>query len=230
MTILLLCEGDEKARGLLRKAISAHYGNHPSAFDSVHLSLSGKVLQSVGPFKLWLSLNLETRFQFPLQFRQDFQLNFFGIPLRKQSEAFDAHSYYLKNRNDSATTVTDALFINSVKQRLWAYSATMLIPLNDTFVELQYIDEHCFIAQNTETGISAKVCLYDNHQLKQVISISPSNIHIFEINMSQSVQTIEGVMVFEQLLVGWNNQSQYNLSVVGFDTSEEFTEEVFQLK
>lgn len=230
MSILLLCKGDENAKDLLRNSITTHYGDRPLAFDAVHIHTSGRILHRIGPLTLWLSLELDTYFQFPFRFRQDYQLSLLKIPVLKQSESFDSNTYYLKNRNSPATSSIDNDYLKSVKQRLWAYSAMMLMPLSETFVELNYVDDSCIIAHNTQTEMSAKVCFYPNHQLKEIVVSSRGRTDLFRIALSEETDLIDGKKVYKHLVVGWNDQTQYTLHTKQVDFIEKFEDSRFTLE
>lgn len=230
MSILLLCTGDEQAKDLLRQSIAVHYGNNPIAFDALKFGTTGHVMQRIGPIQLWLSLKLDTSFQFPTQFRQDYELRLLKIPIRRQSEAFNGETYYLKTGKKPATHSRDTELLHTVQQRLWAFAAMMLMPMNEMYVDLDYIHETCIIARNAETETSARITFYDNYQLKQVVTTSPYNTEKFRIELSEETDVIDERKVYRHLIVSWNNQAKYTLSTSFINFEEDIDSATFQLE
>jgi len=229
VSILLLSKGDEKAKYLLRNAIAAHYGNHPTAFESIHMKLDGRVAQHTRFMKLWLDLNLDIHFQFPSQFRQDYRANFLKLPVMNISEAFDNQVYYQKNRNQPVMQTTDTAYLATVQERLWSYATMLLIPLSEVFVQLSYQGMLCFTAYNLKTCISSTIQLYDNYQLKQITVTSHETQSTFQLELSQETNNINDVKIFKHIQVLLDGVFVYDLYPAEVNLESEFDEGIFQI-
>lgn len=229
MSILLLSQGDEAAKNLLRNVIAAHYGERPTAFESVHMKTKGYVFQSIGKFNIKLSIDVDIRFQIPTQMRIDFQIRFLNISLYKRSTSFDGKTYYEKSQNQPIKKTTTSDTLATTQQQLWSYATMLLMPLNETHVELHYDNEVCLQAYNTQTGLSSTMHLYDDSQLQQIIVQSEGQQPTLQLNMSHETFNHNGIKAFKQIDVYIGEKCRANLYPAEIHFVDKFDNRIFQL-
>lgn len=171
MPVLLLSRGDTQGKDLLRRAIEARYGFSPPALETLQLMLSGRIHSRLGPVSTWLAFDATLRLRFPLALRQDYRLRFLGLPVRTGLEVFDGMVYRV---NDEV--ITDSRLVASMQRRAWAFSALVLTPLAEQYVEILYVDDSTIEVINTETDDKAVINLNDDHTVNRitVTTINPN--------------------------------------------------------
>lgn len=229
MPILLLSTGDEAAKELLRQCITAHYGQNPKAFDAIYMNMRGRIPRSFGPFNVHLNLDLDIHFQLPNKLRLDYRVDFLRLSILKQSRAFDGLKSHEKTGNKQITETQDKEFLATIRERVWAYSTMLLIPLNEIHIELSYQDELCITAHNTQTGLTSTVCLYDDYQLKQIIVESADTAKTYEMRFSQDTLVEANVRIPSELDVYWDGELSHSLYPTHINLDEEFDGSIFQL-
>lgn len=230
MAILLLCRGDEEAKNLLRQSINAHYGSYPVAYESVRMIATGRVKQSIASLNVWLSLDLDTKFLFPDQFRQDYKVKLWQIPLLNKSEAFDGIQHYQQNRNKPAdiTTHPDP-YLQLVTMRLCAFSSMLLLPLSEVHIELSWLSECSILVTNTATKTTTKLSFYDNFQLKQIVTTIEGNQSEFRMDLSKDVVETDSVKTFKAIKIYWNDEFRYELYPSDIRFTDQLAGETFVL-
>ncbi|GEM_PF-2818753 len=230
MAILLLCRGNEQAKAMLRHALTTHYGPNPVGYESVRMLATGRVKQTISRFNIWLSLQLDTHFLFPHQFRQDYKITFWQIPLLNKSEAFDGVKHYQKNRNQPAiiTSAPDP-YLELVQLRLDTFSSLLLLPLNEIEIVLSYVDDHQILVTNTRTQTQTKLLFYDNFQVKQIITIIQGNPAEFRMDLSREVIDNNSVKIFKEIKIFWNGVFRYELYPTDIQFIDEMTDKPFVL-
>jgi len=230
VAILLLCRGDESARDLLRQSIMAHYGPNPVGYEAVRMLAVGRVRQQISRINLWLNLSLDTQFLFPHQFRQDYSIRLWKIPVLNKSEAYDGLQHYQKDRDKPAvTTPSDAPYIKLVQLRLRAFSSMLLLPLNEMHIQLTHVDTHTIIAQDSTTQTEARMTFYDNHQLQQVVTTIDGSPTQFRVNLSADVTSMGSVNAFRRIGVWWDDVFKYELYPTQIEFIDKLPEDTIQL-
>lgn len=231
MAILLLCRGDEQSKAILRQAIEAHYGKSPIAFESVRLMLKGRSKQTVGKFNIWLPLELETTFTFPIQFRQDYSIKFWQIPILNESESFDGTTYFYKKHKSRAVIIQSLPdpYIHIVRQRVSTFAAILLLPLSEPDIELTFNHDHSITAHSPNTATATTLTFYENYQLKQAITTSTYHSALFRLDLSKETEVISNIKTFKRIDLWWDNELKYELFATYIEFIDRLEEGIFQL-
>ncbi len=231
MPVLLLAQGDQASRTLLRNAIEARYGLGPPALETLTLRLRGRQRAHVGPIALWAALDGTASFKFPLTMRWDYTARRAGLILHRDSGSFDA-ALVRRRRRDQV--VTDAALVEAARALLWAGCAVLLIPLSEAFVELHMIDDFSFDAINTEAGVTARLQLNQDYSLASVSTdcINPANgkAETFTIRLAGGLALLGDLILPRELTLLWNDQPEYELTPVSAASNDPLDDGFFQLE
>src|SRR5689334_9838372 len=93
MPVLLLAQGDPKAKDLLRRAIEARYGQRPPALDTLHVFLKGQIPGRIGPIPAGLSVSADVFFRFPSSMNGSWQLKRLGLTTQRAASTLDGKVY-----------------------------------------------------------------------------------------------------------------------------------------
>src|SRR5262245_51318162 len=89
MPVLLLAQGDPKAKDLLRRAVEARYGPRPPALDTLHVLLKGQIPAKIGPVPAGLSVTANVYLRFPTAMRGDWQAKRLGFTAQRGAMSVD---------------------------------------------------------------------------------------------------------------------------------------------
>lgn len=234
MPVLLLCHGDEQAKNLLRDAISARYGTNPPALEKLCIEFSGRSHIKLGPIPLWVPFEATIYLHFPTHIRTDYIVKPMGVAIQQYCESYDGNTYRHVRRNQSAEVIQDEQLIQSVRRRLWAFTAMLLTPLSEMYVRLQSSDKLSFIAQNTKLNDAVKVYLDDQHHVKsvKVASINPANgeKQSFRLDLSDKLIAVNELMLPELINAFWDDDPYFEIKPTQVIIDPDLSDSLFRLE
>jgi hypothetical protein len=232
--VLLLAQGDQEARNLLRQAIEARYGVSPPAIDNLKMTLAGRVRTKVGPLTTWVPVHSVTRFRFPTAIRWDFNVRPVGVSVQRGIEAFDGAVYRQLRGRGTAEVIEDEDQVDSLQQRLWAIAAVLLTPLGEHFVELKTSGDQSFQATNTKLQHTVDLHLRPDSTLDQVRvnCLNPTtNTHQeFRLLLSTEQAPVDGIMLPDVIRAFWDDQPFFELKPTQIENMPAIDDEVFTLE
>jgi len=231
--VLLLAQGDSKAKELLRRAIEARYGISPPAIDNLIMDMQGRVRAKVGPVMSWVPLQIRASFRFPAAIRWDFTARPAGVPVQRGAEAFDG-STYRQARGRRARIIDNPDVIHSLRHRVWAMAAVLLTPLGDHFVHLDAVDEYRLEATNTTLGDRVQLVLRDDYTLDQVqarcLNPDSGQIQTFSLRASTEQLPVDDMMLPKCIRAFWDDQPYYEVKPVHIENLTAIADAVFTLE
>jgi len=232
--ILLLAQGDDEAKHLLKQAIEARYGIRPPALESLRVDFKGRTRAKVGPVTTWIPVEVRAYFQFPTSLRWDFSVKKIGIQLQSGVEAYDGNIYHRVRGNNRAETVTDAEQIDSMQKRLWAMAALLLTPLSENYIKLKIEDTYQFKAENTQLHNAVHVHLRPDYTLAhvKVTCLNPDSgrEQLFDLRLDEEQVLIHDLMLPKKIKVFWDDDIALELKPVAAETNPQFPRSTFTLE
>ncbi len=217
---------------LLRNAIEARYGLGPPALETLTLRIKGRQRAHLGPLALWAAVDGAAYFRFPLTARWDYAARIAGLTFRKDSISFDDPVMRRRQRNQVVTD--DSALLESVRARLWAGCALLLIPLSEAFVELRVTDDFCLDAINADAGVTAHLQLNQDYSLAAVSTdcINPANgkLETFTIRLAGGLALLDDLILPRELTLWWNDQLESELAPVSAASNEPLDDGFFHLQ
>ncbi len=233
MPVLLLAQGDQAARAILRQAIEARYGTRPPALDHLKIDFEGRAHVRVGPVKTWVPVDVNAYFSFPTAMRWDFAVKPMGLPVQRGVEAFDGSTFRSTRGSKAPAEVTDPALVQSMQRRLWAVAAILLTPLSDMFVKLTTTSNYSFSAINTQLNDSAEVFLRFDQSIDyvKVHCLNPDNNHQQDYTLypSEELTNIDDLLLPSKIKFFWDETPYFEATPVTVDTNPDFTDEVFTI-
>lgn len=233
MPVLLLAQGDQEARTLLRHAIEARYGVQPPVIENLHIGFKGRARAKVGPITTWVPVDASAYFHFPTAMRWDFTVKPLGLTVRRGIEAFDGTTYRTTRGSDKPTTIEDPKRVSAMRRHLWAIAALLLTPLGDHFVKVQIKGDHTFEATNTQLNDSVTIHLRANNTLDYVEmrSLNPDTDkeQTFTIRLSEERSAVDQLMLPSKISTFWDKDPFYEIEPVLVENNPSIPESVFTL-
>jgi len=234
MPVLLLAQGDQEAKTLLRNAIEARYGLRPPAIDSLKIDFNGRSKVKVGPVNTWVPLELTAYFAFPTAMRWDFVAKPMRLPVQRGIEAYDGEFYRSARGNKQPTIIQDEAQIQSVRQRLWAIASVLLTPLSDLFVQLKFTGDNSLEAINTKLDDSAHIFTRDNHTIErvQVTCLNPDKGEVddYIIKLSEEQKHINELIIPAKLSMYWGDDLTFEIEPQAVENNPAIPEDVFRIE
>lgn len=234
MPVLLLAQGDQEARNLLRQAIEARYGVSPPAIDNLKMTLSGRARTKVGPMTTWVPVHSITRFRFPTAIRWDFNVRPIGVSLQRGIEAFDGTTYRQLRGRSAAEIIDDDDQVASLQQRLWAIAAVLLTPLGEHYVKLEADGDQGFKATNAQLHHTVNVHLRPDSTVDQVYvnCLNPStNTHqTFRLQLSTEQAPVNEIMLPTVIQAYWDDQPYFEVKPTEIENLPAIDDAVFTLE
>lgn len=233
MPILLLAQGDSKAKDMLRGAIEARYGLQPPGLESLRIDFKGRARAKVGPITTWVPVDAIAQFLFPTAMRWDFTVRPAGVTVQRGIEAFDGTVYRRTRGGSEPTVISEQEAIQSIQHRLWAIAALLLTPLGEMFVTLSLKDDSCFEALNTEIQAAVSLCLRENKTLRtlSVSCLNPDSgkMQDFNIRLSEEQSPVDDFMLPRKISTFWDDVPYFEVEPVAVQSNPEISPEVFML-
>jgi len=215
MPVLLLTQGDQAAKELLRSAIANRYGLKPPPLETIRLDFRGRANTQIGPVQTWLPVDATALFRFPNAMRWDFTIRPPRHDSQRQIESFDGTSFYRASSNKATRPLTDLSQTHSITQRLWALAATLLTPLNDINVNLTNNGHRRFKASQHILNDATTLILNDDGVLKRVQSrcFNPdtNRVQLYTIDVSEELVDIDSLLMPERLRFYWDKKPAFEL-------------------
>jgi hypothetical protein len=234
MPVLLLAHGDQDSKTMLRRAIEARYGLGPPAIETLRLELKGRTRTKLGPVATWMPLEGIAYFKFPLSVRWDFTIRPVGVALNSGVEAFDGVTCRKRPNREPIAIIDDADHVASVRARLWAISAVLLMPLAEHFVELRGTGERALDAIHTEAGITAHLQLNEDHTLDYAATdcLNPSSgeMQTYTLHQADGQAIVGDLMLPRKVATFWDDQPEMELSPVTVESNPTLDEGFFRLE
>ncbi|NWF70190.1 MAG: hypothetical protein HXY40_13980 [Chloroflexi bacterium] len=233
MPVLLLAQGDVKARDLLKKAISARYGFNPPALESLRIDFKGRARAKVGPITAWVPVEVTASFCFPTKMRWDFTVKPIGVPVQRGVEAFDGQQYRRLRGGGSPVLVKDANALQSMRRRLWSVAALLLTPLGEHFVRLAANDDGSLQATHTQLNDAVNMLLRPDHSLErvQVECVNPDNerAQTFVLKAAETQAPVDGLMLPTKVSTFWDDEPYFEAEPVRVCSDARFQDSLFTL-
>lgn len=233
MPVLLLAQGDNQAKDLLRRSIETRYGFAPPAIDNLEIDFKGRARAKMGPITTWVPVEITAHFRFPNAARWDFAVNPAGLTLQRGVEAFDGNTYR-HIRSSSAARISDnADLIYSLQQRLWAMAAVLLTPLGEHFVHLKYVSDTEYEATNTLLNNTVNLYLRPDYSLEKVcvscLNPDTNRQQQFILHLSETQQPVDDIMMPTKISAFWDRDAYFEAEPIRVSNSMVIADEVFTL-
>jgi hypothetical protein len=233
MPVLLLAQGDAKARDLLKKAISARYGFNPPAIESLRIDFKGRARAKVGPITAWVPVDVTASFRFPTHMRWDFTVKPIGVPVQRGVEAFDGEQYRRVRGSSSPMLMNDENAISSMRRRLWSVAALLLTPMGEHFVRLTSNEDGSLNVAHTQLHDSVNMVLRPDNTLErlEVQCVNPDNdrTQMFMMKVSETQAPIGGLMLPTKIHTFWDGEPFFEVEPSAVDTNPHFGSGLFTL-
>ena len=233
MPVLLLAQGDQAAKAILRRAVEARYGARPPALDSLEIEFKGRARAKVGPVATWVPMDMRAYFRFPTAMRWDFTVKPMKLPVQRGVESFDGTHYHTV-RGGTTKILTGEEYVRSMRLQLWGVAAIMLTPLSDMFVHLEATGHYSFIATNTKLNDAVEVFmrLDDSLDHVQVKCLNPdtSTQQMFIIRLSEDLASVDEFLLPAKIAVSWDDTPRFELEPVVVRSNPPIADAVFTLE
>jgi hypothetical protein len=233
MPVLLLAQGDAKARDTLKKAIGARYGFTPPAIESLRIDFKGRARVKVGPVSAWVPVEVSASFRFPTHMRWDFTVKPIGVPVQRGVEAYDGQQYRRVRGSSSPTLMNDEAVISSMRRRLWSVAALLLTPLGEHFVKLTSSDDGSINVTHTQLHDAVNMVLRANHTLErvQVECVNPDTERVqwFMMQVSEAQAPVDGLMLPSKINTFWDNEPYFEVEPVAVNSNPQLSDSLFTL-
>jgi outer membrane lipoprotein-sorting protein len=234
MPILLLAQGDQTAKDLLRQAIKARYGLRPLALDSLKIDFKGRAKVKVGPVSAWVPVDTTAYFHFPTAMRWDFTAKPLKLPVQRGVEAYDGNTYRSVRGGKIPATIDDSIQVSAMRKRLWAVASVMLTPLSDLFVKLETTGEFSLRATNTHLDDFADIFLRDDYTVEHVrVHCFNADTEAFEdfiIRVDEEQTTINELLIPAKMTMLWNDRETFELTPAQIEVNPTISPEVFRIE
>ncbi len=234
MPVLLLARGDQDSRSLLRRAIEARYGLGPPTIETLKIQLKGRIRAKIGPVATWVPLEGTAYFKFPFSLRWNFTMRPAGVALSSGEEAFDGEVCRTRHNRDPISVVNSAEQVASAQARVWTAGAILLMPLTEHYVELRLGGERNLDATNTDSRVTTRLSLNENHTLDSTMTecINPATgkRQNFSIQLSEGQEPVGDLMLPRKISVCWDNHPEFELAPVGVEINAPYNEALFRLE
>lgn len=234
MPVLLLAQGDQEARTLLRQAIEARYGVQPPVIENLQIDFRGRARAKVGPITTWVPVDATAYFRFPTAMRWDFTVKPLGLTVRRGVEAFDGSTYRTTRGSDKPTVISDERRVSAMRQHLWAIAALLLTPLGEHFVKVQIRDARAFEATNTKLNDSVTIHLRANNTLDHVemraLNPDSDKEQLFTIRLSEERSPVDHLMLPSKISTFWDGEAFYEIEPVRVETNPNIPDSTFTLE
>jgi hypothetical protein len=216
MPVLLLCQGDDDAKTMLRRAIEARYGINPPALESLHLTFKGGMSFKLGPVTTRVPLTVQARFRFPTYLRWDFVVKPMKLPVQRGIEAFDGQVYRsTRGSNQTPDEVTSPDVISSVRSRLWAMASILLTPLSDHYIKITHCGDSCLQAENTKLNDTVKLHFSEDGTMDyaEVYCLNPDTeqYQTMTLRMEDGQMPVDGLMLPKKISAYWDDDFAYEM-------------------
>jgi hypothetical protein len=233
MPVLLLAQGDAKARETVKKAIGARYGFTPPAIESLGIDFKGRARAKVGPITAWVPVDVTASFRFPTHMRWDFTVKPIGVPVQRGVEAYDGAQYRRMRGSGSPTLMNDEAVMSSMRRRLWSVAALLLTPLGEPFVKLTSNEDGSINVTHTQLHDAVNMVLRANHTLEciQVECMNPDSerVQTFMMQVSEAQAPIDGLMLPSKIQTFWDGEPYFEVEPVAVNNNPQFSESLFKL-
>ncbi len=233
MPVLLLAQGDAKARDLLKKAISARYGFNPPAIESLRIDFKGRARAKVGPITAWVPVEVLASFRFPTQMRWDFTVKTIGVALQNGIEAYDGQQYRRARGSSSPSLMNDEAAVSSMRRRMWSVAALLLTPLGEHFVKLTSNDDGSLNATNTQLNDTVKMFLRANDTLERIefecVNPDTDRTQMFSLQVAEQQTPVNGLMLPTTIHTFWDKEPYLEFEPVAVESNAQFSEAQFSL-
>ncbi len=234
MPVLLLAQGDNNAKDLLRNAIEARYSLRPPALDSLKINFNGRTRVKVGPVNTWVPLELTAYFAFPIAMRWDFVAKPMRLPVQRGVEAYDGEFYRSVRGNKEPRIIQDEAQVQSIRQRLWAIAATLLTPLSDLFVRLDSTGDNSLRAINTRLDDAAEIFTREDHTIEQVkvhcLNPDKGEMSDFIIRLSEEQKHIDELIIPAKFSMYWNDDLAFEIEPQAVESNPAIPDEIFRIE
>lgn len=233
MPVLLLCQGEPKAKEMLRKAIEARYGINPPAIEKITIAFKGRARTKVGPIMTWVPVDAKASFVLPTHLRWEFTVKPLMLPVQRGVEAYDGRTYRSTRAFGASSKSQETAMLVSARSRLWQMAATLLTPMSDYFIKVTQFAEDGFEAENTKLNDSVRIYLRQNHTIKlaSVTCYNPDTDRHQRLNLefSEEQVPVNDVMMPKKVNAFWDNEPYFELSPSKVDMNPDLPEKVFTL-
>ncbi len=234
MPVLLLAQGDQAAKDILRRAIEARYGPRPLALDSLKIDFKGRVKFKMGPVHAWVPVDSTAYFNFPTAMRWDFIAKPLKLPVQRGVEAYDGEVYRTVRGGKAPTMIEDEVQVSSVRKRLWAVASVMLTPLSDIFVKLEARGEFGLRATNTHLNDYADIYLREDNTIDRVsvncFNPDDNEMQDFIIRVSEEQTTLDDLLIPAKMTMLWDDKDTFELTPAHIEINPAIADEVFRIE
>lgn len=215
MPVLLLAQGDQAAKEILRNAIATRYGIRPPILESIRLDFRGRVNAQTGDIPTLIPLDATALFRFPNAMRWNLTVRPPRVEAERTIESYDGEAIYYTPHNKTTRTVSDPRQIHSMTQRLWALAAALLTPLNDINVHVKLGGRRRVIASHRFLGDSTALIFNNEGQLTRVqtkcLNPETEQLQLYTIQLSENTVEIDGLPLPDRLRIYWDKQPTFEL-------------------
>jgi len=233
MPVLLLCQGEPKAKEMLRKAIEARYGINPPAIEKITIAFRGRARAKIGPVTTWIPVDAKASFVFPTHLRWEFTVKPLMLPIQRGVEAYDGTAYRSTRAFGSSSKSQKTALLVSARSRLWQMAATLLTPMSDYFIKVTQYAEDGFEAENTKLNDSVRIYLRQNYTIKlaSVMCYNPDSDRNqrFNLEFDEEQAPVDGLMLPKKIKAFWDDEPYFELSPIQVNMNPDLPEDLFTL-
>jgi hypothetical protein len=235
MPVLLLCQGDENAKNMLRRAIEARYGINPPALESLHLTFKGSISYKIGPVSTRVPLTVQARFRFPTYLRWDFVVKPMKLPVQRGIEAFDGQVYRsTRGNNQTPDEVVDPAVVASVRSRLWAMASILLTPLSDHYIKITNCGDNCLQAENTKLNDAVKLYVNEDGTINyaEIHCLNPDTekYQTMTLRLEDGQAPVDNLMLPKKISAYWDDDFAYEMKPEAARMNPTIDTELFTLE
>lgn len=234
MPVLLLAQGDQASKDLLRKAIEARYGTRPPALDSLRIDFNGRTRVKVGPVAAWVPLDMTAYFKFPTAMRWEFIAKPLKLPVQHGVEAYDGETYRTVRGGKAPTAITEPEQVSSMRRRLWAVASVLLTPLSDFTVKVEATGSHSLRATNTKLNDYAEIFLREDYTLDyvQVECLNPDTekVENYIVRAADTLVTVDDLLLPAKLSTFWNDKPGFEVEPAKVESNPNIPASVFKIE
>jgi hypothetical protein len=215
MSILLLTQGDQRAKDLLKRAIMARYHTSPLALEALRIDYRGRGNIKIGPVQSWIPLEARLYFRFPDAMRWDYSVRPLGLPLQRGTGSYFNEHFYSQHHPKPITSNT---ILEHLRLCIWAMGAVMLTPLSDMSIRVETLSSLSFTVINSVTRDRFEVML-DRDYMVQAIRFSSFNVEeerrqVITVRPSVEMLLLDGLPIPSHVEVFRNDNLLYKADVV----------------
>lgn len=234
MPVLLLAQGDARAKDMLRKAIEGRYGLRPPALESLKLQLKGRAPAKVGPITTWVPFEAVTQFRFPRSLRWDYTVKMVGVQFANGLEVFDGVNYHSMQSGKPLEVSDNAGMVTSMQRRLWSVAALFLTPLGEQYSKLEAKSDKELQVTHTQLNSVVTLHLRADQSLEYVetscLNPDTQKEQLYTVMLSEDQVSLNDVILPAKISAFWDDDPFFEAHPTLVELNPAIPDNVFTLE